>query len=141
MPCEQALLSRPPPGPLDTKLQPLSPELEEWFAKRGISQDTLQRNGVAMEVRWCPAAERELPHIAFPYTKNGATVNIKYRALEKYFTQTKGGEQLFYGYDDAKVRLAGFNRLSCCSSAVHCRCLYVFMLLAAYCLTIKNVGC
>lgn len=56
-----------------------------------------------MEVRYCSPLQQEVEHIAFPYYKNGSIVNVKYRALEKHFSQTKGGEQVFYGYDDAKV--------------------------------------
>jgi recombinational DNA repair protein (RecF pathway) len=85
------------------QLQPLSADFAQWFSQRGISQQTLERNGVMMQPRYCAAEGKQMPHIAFPYHRNGSIVNVKYRALPKHFSQTKGGEQIFYGYDDAKV--------------------------------------
>jgi hypothetical protein len=85
------------------QMQPLSADFVQWFSDRGISQQTLERNGILMQQRYCAAAGAQMPHIAFPYYRNGSIVNVKYRALPKHFSQTKGGEQIFYGYDDAKV--------------------------------------
>lgn len=34
----------------------------------------------------------------------GEVVNIKYRALPKHFSQSKGGQQVFWGCDDVQVR-------------------------------------
>eukprot|EP00879_Flechtneria_rotunda_P008004 GHRR01008385.1.p1 GENE.GHRR01008385.1~~GHRR01008385.1.p1 ORF type:complete len:595 (+),score=182.37 GHRR01008385.1:133-1917(+) len=90
------------PLDLEAKLEPLSIALLDWFAQRGISQKTLQRNGVMMQKRYSTALQKQVEQIAFPYRRNGVVVNIKYRALDKHFSQTQGGEQLFYGYDDAK---------------------------------------
>ncbi|KAF6258971.1 hypothetical protein COO60DRAFT_1059082 [Scenedesmus sp. NREL 46B-D3] len=84
------------------QLQPLSADFKQWFRGRGIGEQTLRRAGILMQQRYCAAEGRELPHIAFPYYRNGSIVNVKYRALPKHFTQVKGGEQIFYGYDDAK---------------------------------------
>jgi hypothetical protein len=71
------------------------------------------------EKRYCAALGGEEWHIAFPYRKNGVIVNIKYRALEKHFSQSKGGEQIFYGYDDAKV--SSCRCLPNCLPAAECR--------------------
>ncbi|WIA29449.1 hypothetical protein OEZ86_011950 [Tetradesmus obliquus] len=91
------------PPPINAELlQPLSQDFKQWFKQRGISEQTLARNGVRMQQRYCAAERREMPHIAFPYFRNGGCVNVKFRALPKHFSQTKGGEQIFYGYDDAK---------------------------------------
>lgn len=96
------------PPPINAEqLQPLSQDFKQWFKQRGISEQTLARNGVRMQQRYCAAERREMPHIAFPYFRNGGCVNVKFRALPKHFSQTKGGEQIFYGYDDAKVRMPG----------------------------------
>jgi hypothetical protein len=89
------------------QLQPLSTDFKQWFQQRGISEQTLERNGIRMQQRYCAAEGREMPHIAFPYFRNGGLVNVKYRALPKHFSQIKGGEQTFYGYDDAKVGRLG----------------------------------
>ena len=93
-----------PQRQLGKELQELSPELLQWLQARGLSRATLERNRVGMEVRYCGALKEWREHIAFPYYKEGVVVNVKYRALPKYFTQVKGGQQIFYGYDDAKVR-------------------------------------
>ena len=71
-----------------------------WFASRGISEATLERNGVAQEVVWSPAHKERRPSIAFPYTRNGEIVNVKYRTEDKHFTQVKGAEKILYGLDD-----------------------------------------
>lgn len=92
-----------PPQQLGTRLQPLTPDLIAWFQERGISTETLQRNNVQMERRYCGALQTEADHIAFPYYRDGAMVNIKYRALPKHFSQVKGGQQILYGYDEARV--------------------------------------
>jgi twinkle protein len=82
----------------------LSAPLLEWFAARGISAATLERAGVRSEQRYSRLQKGEVEHIAFPYTRSGNVVNIKYRTLDKQFSQSKGGEQIFYGYDEAKAR-------------------------------------
>ena len=63
------------------KLQPLSPEILEFFASRKISRETLERNKVMMMVK------RRTPYIAFQYFRNGELINIKCRSLHKRFFQ------------------------------------------------------
>jgi twinkle protein len=81
-------------------LRPLTPELLSWFAARGISPATLERNGVSSQRRWSQQHREEVDCVAFPYVRDGSVVNVKYRALPKAFSQTKGGEKVFYGFDD-----------------------------------------
>jgi len=65
--------------------------------------------------------------VAFPFYMDGVIVNIKYRALPKYFHQVMGGSQIFYGYDEAQVRLVDPATLTttpqhgcvCCRSVQH----------------------
>lgn len=66
----------------------------DWFSKRGITEGTLRMNGVYYENK----------RIAFPYYKDGQVVNVKYRTRNKLFSQTPGGERIFYGYDDIKAK-------------------------------------
>lgn len=81
------------------KLEPLEKAQIEWFASRGISAKTLERNQVQFERNvWIAGAPS--PAIAFPYFRNGELVNIKYRSIEKRFTQIKGAEKVLYGLDD-----------------------------------------
>ena len=63
-----------------SRLQPLSQELMQYFAGRGISQATLERNGVMQD---------RAGTIAFPYRRDGEVVNIKYRTLDKKFWQVR----------------------------------------------------
>lgn len=45
-----------------------------------------------------PQVKEKVHSIAFPfYNSDGKVVNVKYRDFDKNFTQTKGGEQIFYG--------------------------------------------
>lgn len=104
-------LQKPATPALGTMFQRLSPEFLQWFEKRGISAETLRRNGVAMEMKG------DVAHIAHPFYKDGNIVNVKYRQLEKKFHQTKGGEQIMYGYDDAKVLLLSANCYKLLSAA------------------------
>lgn len=95
-----------PPRQLGQGFRELTPELLQWLNNRGISKSTLDRNRVQMEQRYCSALKAWADHIAFPYYKDGVVVNVKYRALPKQFSQVKGGEQVFFGYDDAQVGAA-----------------------------------
>ena len=63
-----------------SRLQPLSAELVAYFAGRGISRATLDRNGVVQD---------RAGTIAFPYRRDGETVNVKYRTLDKKFWQAR----------------------------------------------------
>lgn len=81
-----------PARPDISKLTEPTPAAYTWFAARGISKETVDRNGVRMEGEW----------IAFPYRRVGEIVNIKYRARGKRFRQVAGAEKIFYGLDDIK---------------------------------------
>ena len=108
---------RPPRRLPDTsRLEPLSPELLAWFAARGISRATLERNRVRMArgrfaaasgAAGAGAGAARLDAVAFPYLKDGVVVNVKFRVPEpKAWSQTKGGEQVLYGHDEAAAALA-----------------------------------
>ena len=62
----------------------------KWFASRGISKAVVEHNGIGYSDSW----------IAFPFFRNGETINIKYRSGKKEFRQTKDAEKIFYGMDD-----------------------------------------
>ena len=87
--------------PQTSNFRPLDPKHLEYFAKRGISKETLERNQVAQEHTWMPGQSGSAgPAIAFPYTRNGEVVNVKYRTMNKCFRQVKGAEKILYGLDD-----------------------------------------
>jgi twinkle protein len=91
------------PAPVKPAMKPttLSPQVIEWFKGRGISQQTLSRNGISLSKVWMPGPDSEVWCIAFPYTRDGEVVNVKYRDPDKHFRQEKGAEKVLYGMDNA----------------------------------------
>ncbi len=87
---------RRPASPVKPTARPSypTPALLQWFAKRGISAATVQRNRIWAVHNYIPALGAEVDCIAFPYFRDGEIVNIKFRALaEKAFAQVKGAEK------------------------------------------------
>nr|VDD44155.1 unnamed protein product [Brassica oleracea] len=76
------------------ELEPLCDEIEDYFAARMISAETLKRNRV-MQKR----IGDEIV-IAFTYWQRGELVSCKYRYLTKKFFQEKNTRRIFYGLDD-----------------------------------------
>lgn len=70
-----------------------------WFAKRGVSQETVQHFGIHMTRQWFPQTEAEEDCIAFPYEWDGELRNVKYRTANKLFRQEKDPEPVFYNAD------------------------------------------
>jgi len=78
-----------------------TPALLQWFARRGISAATVQRNRIGAIRNYIPALGAEVDCIAFSYFRDRELVNIKFRALaEKAFALVKGAEMILYGLDD-----------------------------------------
>lgn len=71
--------------------------LIRYFAKRGISEETLNKYKIGYN---------DKKQIIFPYYKNGELVNVKTRENlgngKKTFTQTKDAEKTFFGIDFVK---------------------------------------
>ena len=71
--------------------------LIKYFAKRGISENTLNKYNIGLGNN---------NTIIFPYYKNGILVNVKTRTNlgdgKKTFTQTKDSEKTFFGVDFVK---------------------------------------
>ncbi|CAA7014244.1 unnamed protein product [Microthlaspi erraticum] len=76
-------------------LEPLCDEIQQYFAARMISAETLARNRV-MQKR---IGDDEIV-IAFTYWQRGELVSCKYRFLSKKFYQEKNTRRIFYGLDD-----------------------------------------
>ena len=89
-----------PPVRPSVTLEPLTEEMKEFFLSRGISLETLQRNGVSCQLTYDPVKKKEDKIIAFPYYRDGSLINIKYRTLDKRFWQVRGAEKILYGLDD-----------------------------------------
>ena len=73
-----------PTKPTTENLKQLSERWLTYFKKRGISSQTLSRNGVQMIGRQGNAGPA-----AFPYFRDKEIVNIKYRTMEKQFHQVQ----------------------------------------------------
>lgn len=98
-----------PPPPAEVGL---TPPVLAYFAKRGISETTLRRRGITAGPIWMPQVEEVVNAIQFPYVRNGAVVNIKYRDGQKNFRMVAGAERILYGLDDALAAVAaGASRL------------------------------
>lgn len=73
-------------------------KLYQWFEKRGISRDVVQRNQITLGSAYMPQAEEYVECIQFPFLKDGEVVNVKYRGFaEKCFRQHTGAEKVFFG--------------------------------------------
>ena len=79
---------------------PLTDEMVEFFASRGISRETLERNKVSAIDVYDPKLKAESTVIGFPYYSHDLLVNVKYRTLDKRFWQSKGAEKMLYGLND-----------------------------------------
>jgi twinkle protein len=108
----------PPPQtrrPEVVPVQPHPPEIEAsrppgmlaWFAKRGISEETVAEFGIyGMAMRW-PEKRREggevvwvdKPTIVFPYRLGGVLVSRKYRSADKQFRQDPGSLRSLFNAD------------------------------------------
>lgn len=81
---------------------PIPPKVFEYFAKRGISESTVTRNGIAYGEAYFPQAEAWVSCIQFPYKLDGKVVNIKFRDGKKRFRQIAGAQKIPFGMDDVK---------------------------------------
>ncbi len=80
--------------------EPPSGKMAEWFAKRGIPMDAVQRHKIESRSAWMPQTGKDERVIAFPYFRDGEIVNVKYRTADKQFRMEKGAETCLYGLDD-----------------------------------------
>lgn len=78
------------------RLQELSSAQQEYLHTRGITQQTLNRNGV----KQLRKGEKSL--LAFPYREDGEVVSCKYYASNLGFEEEKSTRKILYGLDDIK---------------------------------------
>lgn len=71
-------------------------QIVDWFAKRGISEKTLDKFMVFGKNEWMPSTGKEESCIGFPYMRDGEIVNIKFRDGRKGFKMVKGAEMILY---------------------------------------------
>lgn len=73
----------------------------DWFSKRGIPAEVVNRNRISTGTAYMPQVEAEVQAIRFPFYRNGEVVNIKSRDKNKNFRMESGAERILYGIDDA----------------------------------------
>jgi twinkle protein len=79
----------------------LQSQLYEWFERRGIPRDIVDRYKIVVGDTWCPYLEDRAPTLQVPYYRNGEMVNVKYRRLrDKQFWMVSSAERVLYGLDD-----------------------------------------
>jgi len=86
------------------KPEPFVPEetgtkVEEWFASRGITKQTLAELRVTEGREFMPQTGKEENVIKFNYFMGGELTNVKYRDGRKNFKLFKGAEKVFYNID------------------------------------------
>lgn len=94
------------------------PSFYEWFAKRAITQETVDAFGIyAVSRRWpkldeegkavCDAEGEVVweakPTIAFPYSWRGEVVNRKFRSVHKQFAQDRDSLRTLFNADAVTV--------------------------------------
>lgn len=82
-----------------SELKNLSDRIIQWFAARGISNQTLLRYKVSESVEYMPQVDAEVNAINFNYFLNGDLVNIKFRDGKKNFKLVSGARLIPYGMD------------------------------------------
>lgn len=81
----------------------LTDEVVDWFAKRGISEYTLERANIKGCMKDFDGKGKEVPTIIFPLMKNGELINAQFRNLEtkkKQYRLVSGAQLIWYGIDD-----------------------------------------
>ena len=84
------------------KWEPLnkdSTKIEDWFAGRGISKETLKDLKVGEGSEYMPQTGKTENTIQFTYWIGNELTNIKYRDGRKNFKLFKGAEKVFYNID------------------------------------------
>lgn len=76
-----------------------------WFKKvRGFSKETVDQFNIHKTEHFFPGPGETLSCIAFPYTKDGELVNVKYRTNDKQFAQEGKAERTLFNIDRVKAR-------------------------------------
>lgn len=84
-----------------SELKTLSPQVIDWFAARGISNQTLLRYKVSEGIDYMPQVNSETRTIHFNYIQNDEVFNIKFRDRDKNFKLVSGARLGPYAVDIA----------------------------------------
>ena len=86
------------PEPIN--LSPVQTKVEEWFANRGISKNTLDRMNITEGPEYMPQTGKIENTIHFNYYIGNELINVKYRDGRKNFKLYKGAEKVFYNINN-----------------------------------------
>lgn len=87
------------------RMQPPGPTWTDYLTHtRGISADVLRRMHISESLERMPQTGQTESCICFPFTEEGAVVNIKYRTLQKHFKLTAGAELIPWNIDSIRNR-------------------------------------
>lgn len=93
----------------------------KWFAKRGISEETMKHFRIYTESHYFHKVSRETPAICTPYVLDGKIVNVKYRsATIKDFSMPEGAEPCWFNLD----AVAGKSSVVCVEGEMDVMALY-----------------
>jgi twinkle protein len=87
--------------PNTTELKRLSQPVIDWFAARGITNQTLLRYQVSEGSVFMPQAGENRNAIHFNYFINNELINVKFRDRDKNFKLVSGAQLCLYGLDVA----------------------------------------
>jgi len=82
--------------PEETKINPPTSKIVEWFKTRGISQKTLTDLRCGEGPEFMPQTGKTENTIQFNYIMGDQLINVKYRDGRKNFKLYKGAEKVFY---------------------------------------------
>jgi twinkle protein len=74
----------------------------DWFAKRGISNETLNHFKITKQMEWMPQVNKEVNTIGFNYFRNDELINTKFRDGAKNFKLVKDAELIFFNLNALK---------------------------------------
>jgi twinkle protein len=84
-----------------TELKTLSESVINWFAARGITNQTIIRYKISEGIEYMPQVNDKRNTVQFNYYYNGELINIKYRTSDKHFKMVSGAQLIPYGIDVA----------------------------------------
>jgi len=81
-------------------LATLKETIYDWFLKRGITREVVDRNRISRAMHYMPQTKKTEACIAFSYYVGDVLTNVKYRDQNKNFSQTPGADRTFYKLND-----------------------------------------
>lgn len=97
---KESIIERPTFKPILSRAKPIEDKNMKYFESRGITKSVVERNNITKDKVFMPAVNAEVPVICFNYYVGDDLVNIKFRDLQKNFSQVKGGAKVFYKLND-----------------------------------------